>query len=78
MSRTGVYGGDEVLGALERLGGEAQTDEIAQEASMREVRALTALGAIGAKGHVVKCERGNKKGNPRWRLPLVGEEGFTE
>ena len=76
MRPTGVYGGDDVLAALERLDGEAQTDEIAAEAGLGEVRALTALGAIGAKGRVVKCERGNKKGNPRWRLPVFGEEGF--
>lgn len=77
MNRTGTYGGDEVLAALEDLGGEAQTDEIANRAGLGEVRALTALGALGAKHFVVKCDRGNKKGNPRWRLPLVGEEGFA-
>lgn len=77
MTRTGTYGGDDVLAALEDLGGEAQTDEIAREAGLSEVRALTALGAISQKHFVVKCEHGNKKGNPRWRLPMVGEEGFA-
>jgi hypothetical protein len=76
MSRTGVYRGDGVLAALEALDGEAQTDEIAAEAGISSVEALVTLGNLGSKNFVVLCETGNKRANPRWRLPQFGEEGF--
>jgi Mn-dependent DtxR family transcriptional regulator len=78
MTKTQTHLGDECLAALEALGGEANTDDIAREVRVGPISALCAMGRLGKKGLVVKCEKGNKKGNPRWRLPVIGEEGFEQ
>lgn len=80
MSRdlTGVEGGDEVLAALKDLGGEASTEEIAERAEVNSTAALVSLGKLGGKRlvHPVESDR-PVRGNPSWRVPEVGEQGFV-
>ena len=75
--RTGIEGGDEVLAALEELGGEASTEEIAEQAGLNSTPVLVAAGKLGKKEmlRIIDTDRPSR-GNPRWRLPQVGEAGF--
>ena len=77
MSReeTGVENGDDVLGALRRLGeGAHSTSAIAKEAKLPHVRTLVALGKLGKYGVIVHLETKRRNANPNWRLPSTDDE----
>jgi hypothetical protein len=73
---TGIEHGDQLIEALAELGGEASTDELAEQMALREISTLVAAGKLAKAERIIRAESGHKKGNPRWRLPEVGEQGF--
>lgn len=75
-SKTEIFRGEQVLAALNELEGEANTEAIAERSDLGHVGTLVTCGQLSASGLIHKCSRGNKRGNPRWRLPVVGEEGY--
>jgi hypothetical protein len=76
---TGIEHGDDVLAALQELGGQADTVALAEQAEFDHTATLAAAGKLGKAGfiHLSESDRPSR-GNPSWRLPEIGEAGFVE